>query len=598
MEPKNYLLRIELLHTHRPIWREVWVPSDLTLDMLHYVIQEAMGWDDDHMHCFEFKKQQFQSVEFMDGFDDDAGKPEELVELSELLKRVRQKLSYTYDFGDNWQHSVTLKKQVPLDCETLFTCVAGEGACPLEDCGGVYGHERICAYVKDGVDDGYMPYEEWGVKNYDPDLVDLEQINEALSDFMDDYDDDEEEDMESDMDLGDLFGPVGAQQDLGLFGGMEDDSVEAEDACAEPYFDFTEADRKQFREAMDQADVVRALAPWKDLWDQDIFCIKDPDTGLLDFVSILGRGGEVYALHVHHGIEGYHLWQRTMLGTMPMDDIDLYMRSLRLIEVEFVNKEQMEPEDLDLYDKAICFSRAGGRLRWTKFRRYHPRAGAPWFPESDELPRLVRAMHLCVKYVELMRSEPKATRSKYTQQDRSGGELAKTLPCFTLSKRATKRALSGEDTSAWEVTHMPMDWEEGEAAQVPFEPTEFEVQRVASLPVVEEAWELGAVYLSNPIGTEHGPSLPILAVAAPLAAMDEPPRPHLVPDLEVTPAQAVWDCLVAEAVRRGARPAEVHVTTPVAQRVLQPLTSVSSTEVVLQSQFQQLHELLSVMSRI
>ena len=68
-EVKSYLLRIELLHTHRPIWREVWVPSDLTLDLLHEVIQCVMGWDDDHMHGFEFQKQRFQSLEFIDGFD-------------------------------------------------------------------------------------------------------------------------------------------------------------------------------------------------------------------------------------------------------------------------------------------------------------------------------------------------------------------------------------------------------------------------------------------------------------------------------------------------------------------------------------------------
>jgi hypothetical protein len=586
--PKSYLIRIELLHTHRPIWREVWVPSDLTLDMLHDVIQEAMGWDDDHMHGFEFKKQQFVSLEFTDGYDDDAGKPEELVELSELLKRVRQKLTYTYDFGDNWQHSVTLKKQVPLNLEQLFTCIAGEGACPMEDCGGVYGHERVCAFAKGGVDDGFMPYEEWGVDQYDPDAFNIDSVNGLLSGLKDDI-------CEGGPDLDDLFDGDG---DDDFLPGFADGAVEEEEPCAEPYANFTEADRVQFREAMDQAEAVRDLAPWKDLWDQDIFCIKDPDTGLLDFVSILGRGGEVFALHVHHGLEGYQLWQRTMLGTMPMDDMELYMRSLRVTEEEFVNKAQLEPEDLALYERASFLTPTRGRPRWVRFRRYHPRAGAPWFPNTEDLPRLVRAMRLCVKYVELLRSEPKATRSKYEHQDVGEGALATSLPCFTLTKRATKRALSAEDVGAWEFSQTPMDWEEGAAAQVPFVASEFEVQRIANLPVVDEAWEVGAVYLSNPVGTDHGPAIPILAVVAPLAAMEEAPQPHLVTDLEVSPAQAVWDCFVAEAVRRDVRPAEVHVVTPVARQVLQPLVDLSSTEVVQQPQFQQLHELLNMMSRI
>jgi hypothetical protein len=591
METKDYVLRIELLDAHQPVWREVTVPSDLLLSDLHEVIQIAMGWDNDHMSVFEFKGQRYESLEFT---EDISERPQEATELRVLLKRARQKLIYTYDLGDNWRHSVTLKKALPWDGVRALTCAGGEGACPLEDCGGVYGYEKICNYARGlpGSDDDYLPYEEWGVKDYDPDLVDLDQIKEDLWALAEDIY--EEAD---DLDLQDIFADIAGQQDLGLFGSMEDDAVEKEGACAEPYVDFSEAERRQFREAMDQAEVVRDLAPWKDLWDQDIFCIKDPDTGLLDFVSILGRGGEVFALHVHHGLEGYQLWQRTMLGTMPMDP-EVYMRSLRLTEVEFVNKAAMEPEDLELYERSSFLTPTRGRPRWVRFRRYHPRAGAPWFPDAEDLPRLLRAMRLCVKYVELLRGEPKATRSKYEHQDRGEGELATSLPCFTLTKRATKRALSAEDVDAWEFTQTPMDWEEAEAVQVPFVPSEFEVQRIANLPVVDEAWEVGAVYLSNPVGADCGPSIPILAVTAPLVDMDEPPRPHLVTDLEVTAAQVVWDCFVAEAVRRNVRPAEVHVTTPVAQRVLQPLAAVSSTEVVLQPQFQQLHELLNMMSRI
>ncbi len=591
---KSYLLRIELLHTHRPIWREVWVPSDMTLDVLHDVIQEAMGWDDDHMHGFEFKKQQFQSVEFMDGFDDDAGKPEELVELSELLKRVRQKLTYTYDFGDSWKHSVILKKQVPLARDELFTCIAGEGACPMEDCGGVYGHERVCAFAKDGVDDGFMPYEEWGVGEYDPDAFDIDAVNKELVDLKDDWD--EEMELDEDADLDDAMAEMwdfGDEDRRGFLPGFDadgDGGGEDEEPPIEPYANLQEADRDLFIEALDRAKSLRAVEPWEDLWDQDVFCVRDPQTGLLDFVSILGKGGEVFALHVHRGVEAYKLWGLTFLGQMPQDPEE-YLRCLRMTEVEFVNKAQMEAEDLKLYEQ-LCYSEPKhGRLRWMRFRRYHPRAGAPWFPSSEDLPGLIRGMRLCDRYIGLLRSSS-ADKSQFFVGGRDG-ELPLTIPCFTLP--AGKKA---EDIEAWEFSQKQMDWDAAEAAKEPFEPSEFEVQRMASLPVAQETWELGAIYLSNPIGTDNGPVIPILAVVAPLAAMDEPPRPYFVDDLEVSPAQAVWDCFVAEAVRRDVRPAEVHVTTPVAQRVLQPLAAVSSTEVVLQPQFQQLHQLLDMLSRM
>lgn len=597
MKPKSYLLRIELLYAHRPIWREVWVPSNITLDFLHDVIQEAMGWDDAHMHCFEFQKRRIESMQFMDGLDDDS-EDEEAVQLSDLLKRARQKLRYIYDFGDEWIHSVTLKKQVSaLPDEELFVCVAGESACPMEDCGGTYGHERICEYVKTGVDDGFMPYEEWGVKEYDPDAFDIDSVNEDLSMMVD-----EEDEVLSDLDA--LFEEDAVDDLLPGFGGNNGflpgfaEDEEEDDEVPDPYLGLTQAGREQFRETMDLGKQVRALQPWKDLWDQDIFCIKDPDTGLLDFVSVLGRGGEVFALHVHYGFEALQFWKQTILGTLPQDP-EVFMRSLRMTEIEFLNKGQMEPEDLSLYQITYSIRPDRGRQLWMRFRRYHPRAGAPWFPDAEELPRLRRAMRLCERYIELLRAEPKATRCKYERQDDRDTNLPEVLPCFTLTKkRPSQRALAGKDLASWEFSQAPVDWESANEAVVAFEPSEFEVQRIANLPVVHEAWEVGAIYLSAPVGTEDGPVVPLLAVTAPLAEMDQPPLPHVVADLETSPAQAVWDCVVAEALRRGVRPAELHVTTPLAYEAFQGLAAISSTDVVHQPEFQQLHELLNVMSRM
>jgi hypothetical protein len=35
------------------IWRRIEVPSDVRLDVLHDIVQTAMGWTDSHMHLFE-----------------------------------------------------------------------------------------------------------------------------------------------------------------------------------------------------------------------------------------------------------------------------------------------------------------------------------------------------------------------------------------------------------------------------------------------------------------------------------------------------------------------------------------------------------------
>ncbi|MGE9269680.1 MAG: plasmid pRiA4b ORF-3 family protein, partial [Verrucomicrobiales bacterium] len=131
---KCFLLRIELLHTHRPIWREVILPADLGLDVMHEVIQDTMGWENDHLHQFEHKGIRYETLSEA---GNDPKHAEILFSLNDLLKRAGSRMSYTYDFGDNWEHSITLKKTLPWDAEKAFTCTGGEGACPLEDCGGV-----------------------------------------------------------------------------------------------------------------------------------------------------------------------------------------------------------------------------------------------------------------------------------------------------------------------------------------------------------------------------------------------------------------------------------------------------------------------------
>lgn len=50
---KKYHLRIKLNNAPVPIWREVEVPSNISLEFLAFVIIEAMGWDNLHLHQFK-----------------------------------------------------------------------------------------------------------------------------------------------------------------------------------------------------------------------------------------------------------------------------------------------------------------------------------------------------------------------------------------------------------------------------------------------------------------------------------------------------------------------------------------------------------------
>ena len=58
-------------------------------------------------------------------------------------KGVRMKLDY--DFGDSWEHDVWVKgiREYDEGEKPSITFVTGEGECPPEDCGGVYGYAEL-----------------------------------------------------------------------------------------------------------------------------------------------------------------------------------------------------------------------------------------------------------------------------------------------------------------------------------------------------------------------------------------------------------------------------------------------------------------------
>jgi hypothetical protein len=182
----QYQLKITLNHTEPAIWRRILVPSDLQLSTLHYVIQLAMGWGNDHLYNFKIGKRIIDGLtpmgDVLDNGGDERPNANE-VALSEVAKRVGSKLEYEYDFGDCWIHQIVVEKRVEdgdaKDGKGVITCIDGEGACPLEDCGGVYAYYRI-VYILSAPD--HPEYERtkewWGW--YEAKEFDLAAVNAKL----------------------------------------------------------------------------------------------------------------------------------------------------------------------------------------------------------------------------------------------------------------------------------------------------------------------------------------------------------------------------------------------------------------------------------
>jgi hypothetical protein len=101
--------RIELQETDPLVWREIEVPGDYTFWDLHVDIQDAMGWQDYHLHRFTMahprtKKEQIFGIHHLgQDCDDPPGWATQLASMYTLRNNAAR---YEYDFGDDWQHTV------------------------------------------------------------------------------------------------------------------------------------------------------------------------------------------------------------------------------------------------------------------------------------------------------------------------------------------------------------------------------------------------------------------------------------------------------------------------------------------------------------
>lgn len=132
-------LRIELDQTSPLVWRRIEVLASSTFWDLHVAIQDAFGWLDYHLHEFEVGS---LPIGIPDEYGERDTVPGWTVPLSAHIGRIRT-LSYLYDFGDDWHHTIHLEEVKDADGEPYPRCLAGENATPPEDCGGIYGFEDL-----------------------------------------------------------------------------------------------------------------------------------------------------------------------------------------------------------------------------------------------------------------------------------------------------------------------------------------------------------------------------------------------------------------------------------------------------------------------
>jgi len=179
-----YHLKVALEGIEPTIWRRLQVPGNASLGWLHAVIQVAMGWSNSHLHQVIVGKQVYSDPGFdLDEFEDDPRMfDENTTPISKIARRVRSTFAYEYDFGDSWDHRITVEKILDSDPATAgrAQCLDGERACPPEDCGGVWGYADLLEIIMNPKHEEYESMMEWLGGEFDPEAFDRDSVNKHL----------------------------------------------------------------------------------------------------------------------------------------------------------------------------------------------------------------------------------------------------------------------------------------------------------------------------------------------------------------------------------------------------------------------------------
>lgn len=162
------------------VWRRIIVPETFTFLQLSDAIQLAFGWSGDHE--FMFAPKGYGSTPSI-GITGNEDKDAEGLLLKDIFKKLKQQYVYIYDFEDDWFHNMILEN-MSSEKITHADLIEGGGACPPEDCGGIFAYQELLDIVNNPADPEYAETREWlgmeGDEAYDPNEFDFELYREDV----------------------------------------------------------------------------------------------------------------------------------------------------------------------------------------------------------------------------------------------------------------------------------------------------------------------------------------------------------------------------------------------------------------------------------
>ncbi len=175
-----YKLKIVLRDTKPAIWRRIEVPGGTRLDRLNLMIQAAMGWCNCHLHSFTIGEETYGMYD--DELDVDY-EDEQDYRLQDVVPHENVTFTYTYDFGDNWEHDVIVERITPPQAGVKYPrCIDGARACPPEDVGSTCGYAEFLKAIRNPKHEEHDSFLEWVGGKFDAESFDVGEADASVKD--------------------------------------------------------------------------------------------------------------------------------------------------------------------------------------------------------------------------------------------------------------------------------------------------------------------------------------------------------------------------------------------------------------------------------
>lgn len=224
---------------------------------------------------------------------------------------------------------------------------------------------------------------------------------------------------------------------------------------------------------------VKKVAPWGWMEEMDIFGVQGPDDAEPDYVSIMGMAGEHFAIAIYPG-------DRALTQLLQFEQAADYSQPLDLLlipqfQASFEDRNTLTEQDRNMLKKLGLKYR--GRNAWPMLRAHQP-ACLPWYLNSEDVPRMMRALEQLLEVAPRVKDDPDLLIP-------SGSDTF-------LVRKATQQ---GNDLS-WEDTEVTPTFSMEEGVMIDLDRELLET--IYELPEVTNILEVALEMMPSPVAGDDG----------------------------------------------------------------------------------------------